>query len=67
MSGVNTALTPVKAIRRKCLDCMAGSRKEVRFCLQRDCPLYPYRMGSNPKRKGVGGKRADLVRTGNLS
>jgi hypothetical protein len=42
-------LTPMKAIRAKCLDCSCGSRKEVSECLIPDCPLYPYRFGKRPK------------------
>jgi len=44
---MNQKLTPLKAIRLKCLDCCAGSRKEVRLCPVRDCPLWPFRMGRN--------------------
>ena len=49
-------LSPLKAIRAKCLDCMADQPAEVRLCPCEDCPLYPYRMGHNPNRKGIGGK-----------
>lgn len=48
--------TPLRAIRLKCLDCSAGSAQEVRECNFTDCPLYYYRSGHNPKRKGVGDK-----------
>lgn len=48
-------LTPLKAIRAKCLDCMCDQLAEVRQCPCEDCPLYPFRMGHNPNRKGVGG------------
>lgn len=48
-------LTPIKAIRAKCLDCCVGQAQEVRLCPVHDCPLYPYRMGHNPNRKGMGG------------
>jgi len=41
-------LTPLKAIRLKCLDCCAGSRKEVRLCPAKDCPLWPFRFGKLP-------------------
>ncbi len=50
-------LTPIKAIRAKCLDCMCGQPKEVRLCPMTDCSLYPYRMGKNPNRAGIGGKK----------
>lgn len=51
-----TILTPVKAIRAKCLDCCSDQPGEVRLCPSENCPLWPYRMGHNPNRKGMGGK-----------
>ena len=48
-------LTPMKAIRAKCLDCCCGIAQEVKLCPITDCPLYPYRMGHNPNRKGKSG------------
>lgn len=42
-------LTPIKAIRAKCLDCCGGSAKEVRGCSAPHCPLFPYRLGHRPK------------------
>lgn len=48
------AMTPLKAIRKKCLDCSGYSAKEVRECVIPDCSLYPYRMGRNPATKGQG-------------
>lgn len=44
-------MTPVKAIRAKCLDCCCDQVAEVRACPAGDCPLWPYRMGHNPARK----------------
>lgn len=41
-------LTPIKAIRAKCMDCCCGSAKEVELCPIHDCSLYPYRFGKNP-------------------
>ena len=38
--------TPVKAIRKKCLDCSCFQPKEVRLCPVIDCACYPYRMGT---------------------
>ena len=40
--------TPIKSIREKCLDCTAGSRKEIRLCTVVQCALYPYRFGKRP-------------------
>ena len=42
-------MTPMKAIRAKCLECSNGSFYEVRFCPACDCPLYAYRFGHRPK------------------
>ena len=42
-------ITPMKAIRAKCLDCTCFQPKEVRLCVIEKCPLYPYRMGHKPK------------------
>ena len=40
--------TPIKSIREKCLDCTAGSRKEIRLCPVIQCAIYPYRFGKRP-------------------
>ena len=42
------SLTPMKAIRAKCLDCSCNQMKEVRWCPVQSCPLWPYRMGKRP-------------------
>lgn len=42
-------LTPIKAIRQKCLDCCCGHTAEVRNCAVKNCAIYPYRMGHRPK------------------
>ena len=47
-------LTPIKATRLRCIDCSQGSLKEVRLCDSRHCPLWPYRLGKNPCRTGLG-------------
>lgn len=39
--------SPIRAIRAKCLDCCVQDASEVRKCRQTDCPLWPYRMGTN--------------------
>lgn len=41
-------LTPIKAIRQKCLNCCAYQPSEVRLCTNEDCPLFCYRMGKRP-------------------
>lgn len=42
-------LTPIKAIREKCIDCCCGDKTEVRLCPIKKCTLWPYRMGKRPK------------------
>lgn len=51
-------LTPVRAIRAKCIKC-AGGRRAVRECARGPespdpCSLHQFRMGKNPARKGIG-------------
>ena len=41
-------LTPVKAIRLRCLDCCCWNQNEVRLCAYKSCALFPYRMGRKP-------------------
>jgi len=55
-------LTPIKAIRAKCLDCSAGQPSEVRKCVIPECPIYPYRMGKNPNRSGIGCKKGSFIK-----
>lgn len=43
-------LTPLKAIKAKCIDCCGGSAHEARRCHIEGCPLWPYRKGHLPKR-----------------
>lgn len=50
-------LTPVKAIRDHCLECMGGSKGDVRKCGLTVCRFWTYRMGKNPRRAGIGGRR----------
>ena len=40
-------VTPMKAIRLKCLDC-SDTSSEVKHCPVTDCPLRPYRFGRRP-------------------
>ena len=44
-------LTPVQAIRAKCLEC-SGSSKEVKLCTVKSCALMPYRLGHRPVKGG---------------
>lgn len=56
-------ITPLKAIRLKCLECSAGSHKEVTLCPITDCELYQFRSGHTARKgmnKGKGKKPAFL-------
>jgi hypothetical protein len=51
---------PIGRIRMKCIECSGGRLKDVRECEITSCPLYPYRMGRNPNRSGIGNKNANF-------
>lgn len=41
-------VSPLRALRLKCLDCCNDSAQEVRLCTAVDCPSWPFRTGKNP-------------------
>ena len=45
--------TPIKSIRKYCLNICSYTPKEVRKCILIDCPLYVYRMGTRPTEQTV--------------
>lgn len=47
-------LTPLRAIKKHCLECSGYEKKQVRECAIKDCVLFNYRQGKNPKRSGIG-------------
>lgn len=40
--------TPIKAIRKNCMECSNYQLKEIRLCTVIKCPLYAYRFGRRP-------------------
>ena len=52
------AENPKDAIRAYCLECNAGSAKELKNCTSTDCFLYPLRMG----KKRVDSTRLKAIR-----
>lgn len=54
-------LSPLKAIRMRCLDRCAGQRRRVARCENADCPLYPFLTGKNPARAGIGPRLSSNV------
>ena len=51
-----------KALRARCLDCSAGSAKEVRLCTAVSCPAWPFRLGSSPWRPPASEARREAQR-----
>lgn len=41
-------MTPMQAIKAKCLDCCCGAAQEVKLCPAESCPLWAFRFGRNP-------------------
>lgn len=59
-------MTPIKAIRAKCMDCCCGSWKSVKYCTldgvnSTKCDLWPFRFGMRPgtARKRFGARFLD--------
>lgn len=56
-------LSNLKKIKAHCLDCIgATSAQTVRKCggnllNGKTCSLHPFRLGHNPRREGIGGKK----------
>ena len=44
-------VSPLRALRLKCLDCCNDSAQEVRLCTAVACPSWPFRMGKSPWRR----------------
>jgi hypothetical protein len=53
----------LRAIRARCLDCCAGQPNEVRNCTAVHCPLWPYRMSTDPWRKEPSEAQREHTRT----
>jgi hypothetical protein len=51
------ANTPIRAIRARCIECVGQHYSLIRNCEHLDCPLFRYRLGTNPARKGIGGRK----------
>lgn len=51
---LGTGRPSVKTIRKFCLQCMGNYVDFVFDCKTTDCLCYPYRLGKNPERKGIG-------------
>lgn len=45
---MNKTITPMKAIRDKCVDCCGGVLIEVKACGALNCSLWRFRLGLHP-------------------
>ena len=59
-------ITPMRAIRKKCLDCSNHQYKEVRLCPVELCPLWVYRHGRKPKVGGSVQPNTETEKTTNV-
>jgi len=55
-------MSPLQALRARCLDCCGYQEKEVALCTAVKCPAWPFRMGSNPWRKPPSEARREAAR-----
>jgi NAD-dependent dihydropyrimidine dehydrogenase PreA subunit len=55
MPEVKINRSPLKAIRKHCLECSGGSPQEVRLCPVETCPLYGFRFGHRLPRESTPG------------
>ena len=55
-------ISPMQAIRAKCLDCCAWSSDEVRKCVALACPSWPFRTGKNPWRQEMSEEQREARR-----
>ncbi len=64
-------VSPLRALRLKCLDCCDGSASRIRLCPSVDCPSWPFRMGRNPWLSPLSAEaraqRVDLMRRNRVS
>jgi hypothetical protein len=58
----HNAMSPLKALRLRCIDCCAGSSLEVRLCTAVSCPAWPFRLSRNPWRAPASEERRQLGR-----
>lgn len=47
-SAGHEQMSPLTAIRRKCLDCCVDQVSEIRRCEALKCPLWPFLAGRHP-------------------
>lgn len=67
----HSRVSPLRALRLKCLDCCNDSAQEVRLCTAVDCASWPFRLAKNPWLSPLSAEaraqRADLMRRNRVS
>lgn len=58
-SKAGRRVSPLKVIRRHCLECCGNSPTEVERCSCPDCLLWPWRFGMRPETAAKHGKPVD--------
>ena len=58
--------SPIKCTKKRCSDCAGFEYEKVKTCEfdgknEDFCDLYPYRMGKNPNRLGIGNRNPKLA------
>ena len=43
-NALTKPISPLKAIRAKCLDCSCNQINEIKLCSVTNCALYPFRL-----------------------
>lgn len=56
-------LTPLQAIRQKCLWCCDGSAHEVALCPAEACPSWPFRFGRKPTAEIIAGDTLSVLKS----
>lgn len=59
MTQRKTINGPLRGIRIKCFECQGGDLNGVRECAATNCPLWPFRMNSNPFYGRLSNEEAD--------
>jgi hypothetical protein len=55
-------MTPLQAVRQKCLWCCKGSAHEVARCSDEACPSWPFRFGRKPTAEIIADQGDTLLR-----
>jgi hypothetical protein len=46
---IEVDLSPIRAIKAFCIECMGFEQHEVKSCTAPTCPLFPFRLGKNAR------------------